>query len=434
MEFVDAYTGRRRHRRSAQGRPEPGLPRRHGQLLPTSESSSGGRTPREDRPQALHGREGLEGFVYNELEGKGLFGLAGKLVIQPEYQRNYIYNDGKKDVAVIDSLLKGYPLGLIYFNVVGDDLEVLDGQQRITSIGRFVTGKFAIKRRRQGADFSSLPPRQQQKILESELLVYHCQGTEKEIKEWFQTINIAGVPLNAQELLNAIYSGPFVTKAKAEFSNSQEREHAEVVVLHQGRPQAAGDPGGRAGLGLVVQGISVDAYLAQHRDDTEITGLKTYFTSVIDWIDSVFTRPPDKEMRGLGLGSAVRDLPLEVLQRGSHRRRRRRPARRPSRAQQQGHLRVPAGRQDGPASCSTIRVFDDKTKIAAYEQQTQKAKAAGVSNCPLCAIGDNANKTRIYKLDEMDADHVAAWSKGGDTDLDNCEMLCITHNRAKGNR
>ena len=77
----------------------------------------------------------VKGFVYNELEGKGLFGLAGKLVIQPEYQRNYIYNDGKKDVAVIDSLLKGYPLGLIYFNVdeVNDQLEVLDGQQRLAA-------------------------------------------------------------------------------------------------------------------------------------------------------------------------------------------------------------------------------------------------------------------------------------------------------------
>src|SRR4051812_31835283 len=89
----------------------------------------------------------LEGFVYNELEGKGLFGLAGRLVIQPEYQRHYIYGNGKLDVAVIDSLLKGYPLGLIYFNVnsANDKLEVLDGQQRITSIGRFVTAKFAIK-------------------------------------------------------------------------------------------------------------------------------------------------------------------------------------------------------------------------------------------------------------------------------------------------
>ena len=120
--------------------------------------------------------ETVEGFVYNELEGKGLFGLAGKLVIQPEYQRNYIYNDGKKDVAVIDSLLKGYPLGLIYFNVNGDTLEVLDGQQRITSVGRFVTGKFAIKQDGKEQTFSSLPPKQQAKIMESELLVYQCAG------------------------------------------------------------------------------------------------------------------------------------------------------------------------------------------------------------------------------------------------------------------
>lgn len=101
--------------------------------------------------------ETVEGFVYNELEGKGLFGLSGKLVIQPEYQRNYIYNDGKKDVAVIDSLLKGYPLGLIYFNVAGDRLEVLDGQQRITSFGRFVTGKFAIKQDGKEQTFSAAP-------------------------------------------------------------------------------------------------------------------------------------------------------------------------------------------------------------------------------------------------------------------------------------
>src|SRR6476659_8424340 len=114
-----------------------------------------------------------EGFFYNELEGKGLFGLAGKLVIQPEYQRNYIYNDGKKDVAVIDSLLKGYPLGLIYFNLVENDLEVLDGQQRITSVGRFVTGKFAIKVDGKEQTFSSLPPEEQQKIRDGDLLVYH---------------------------------------------------------------------------------------------------------------------------------------------------------------------------------------------------------------------------------------------------------------------
>jgi uncharacterized protein with ParB-like and HNH nuclease domain len=166
-----------------------------------------------------------EGFVYNELEGKGLFGLAGKLTIQPEYQRNYIYasiDGGKKEVAVIDSILKGYPIGLIYFNKIGDEkLEVLDGQQRITSLGRFVTDKFAIKDEN-GMEqyFGGLAKDKQNKILEAKLLIYECEGTESEIKEWFRTINIAGVPLNNQELLNAVYSGPFVTLCKEEFSNS----------------------------------------------------------------------------------------------------------------------------------------------------------------------------------------------------------------------
>ena len=137
-----------------------------------------------------------DGFVYNELEGKGLFGLAGRLTIQPEYQRNYFYADGKKDVAVIDSLLKGYPLGLLYFNKVDENnLEVLDGQQRITSFGRFVTNKFAIKDEN-GMEqyFGGIASDKQEKILNTKLLIYECEGTETEIKDWFRTINIAGVP------------------------------------------------------------------------------------------------------------------------------------------------------------------------------------------------------------------------------------------------
>ena len=141
------------------------------------------------------------GFVYNELEGKGLYGLSGRLVIQPEFQRNYIYADGKRDVAVVESVLRQHPLGLIYFNCVDNERrEVLDGQQRITSLGRFVTNKFAIH----DADgmpqyFSSLSKDMQERILNTPLLIYECEGTENEIKEWFRTINIAGVPLNNQE-------------------------------------------------------------------------------------------------------------------------------------------------------------------------------------------------------------------------------------------
>jgi hypothetical protein len=375
----------------------------------------------------------VEGFVYNELEGKGLFGLAGKLVIQPEYQRNYIYEKGKKDVAVIESLLKGYPLGLIYFNVAGDTLEVLDGQQRITSIGRFVTGKFAIKQDGKEQTFSSLPAEAKRKILESGLLVYHCKGTEKEIKEWFDTINIAGIPLNSQERLNAIYSGPFITKAKAEFSNSQNSNMQKWSSYIKGDPKRQEILEEALEWVSSSQGISIDAYLAQHRGDTEIAGLKTYFTSVIDWINSVFTRPPDKEMRGLDWGrlyesyhsqsydAAAIDADINTLRAD------------PAVANKKGiYEYLLGGKTDH--NLLDVRLFDDSTKVAAYEQQTHKAEGEGVSNCPLCAMGTDANQTRIYKLNEMDADHVTPWSKGGHSTLANCTMLCVTHNRAKGNR
>lgn len=375
----------------------------------------------------------VDGFVYNELEGKGLFGLAGKLVIQPEFQRHYIYNDGKKDVAVIDSLLKGYPLGLIYFNVAGSILEVLDGQQRITSIGRFVTGKFAIKVDGKEQTFTSLPKEEKRKILDCALLVYECEGTEAEIKDWFRTINISGIALNNQELLNALYSGPFITKAKAEFSNSQNANMQKWSAYIKGDPKRQEVLAVALDWVAAAQGLSIDAFLAQHRSDANISGLKTYFTSVIDWIGSVFKRPPDKEMRGLEWGRLyekyhstpynatqidddVEDLlgdPAIVSRKGIYE-------------------FLLSGKSQ--YQLLSIRLFDEKVKAVAYQQQTQKAKSKNTSNCSLCATGDNANKARIYKRDEMDADHVTAWSKGGSTDLANCEMLCITHNRSKGNR
>ena len=329
--------------------------------------------------------------------------------------------------------MKGYPLGLIYFNVAGDALEVLDGQQRITSIGRFVTGKFAIKQDGKEQTFSSLPAEAKQKILKSVLLVYQCQGTEKEINEWFDTINIAGIPLNTQERLNSIYSGPFITKAKAEYSNSQNANMQKWSSYIKGDPKRQEILKEALEWVSSAQAISVDAYLAQHRGDTEITGLKTYFTSVIDWIDSVFTRPPDKEMRGLDWGrlyesyhsksytAAAINAEVDALRAD------------PVVQNKKGIYEYLLG-DKADLKLLNVRVFDDKTKLAAYEQQTQKAKAGGVSNCPLCAVGENTNKTRIYELGEMDADHVTAWSKGGDTALKNCQMLCVTHNRAKGNK
>ena len=241
------------------------------------------------------------GFVYNQSEGKGLFGLSGTLTIQPEYQRNYVYADkgGKRETAVIDSLLKGYPLGLIYFNQVADNkFEVLDGQQRITSIGRFVTNKFAIMDGGNPKNFDSLPADQQAKIKDSKLLIYECEGTETEIKQWFETINIAGVPLTRQELLNAIYSGPFVTLAKAEFSNSQNSN------IQKWSAYISGSVNRQEYLERALEWISkgdIGGYMSSHRTNSDIKELKAYFNSVIDWVSGVFINV-EKEMQGLEWG------------------------------------------------------------------------------------------------------------------------------------
>ena len=372
-----------------------------------------------------------EGFVYNEYEGKGLFGLAGKLTIQPEYQRNYIYADGKKDVAVIQSVLKGYPIGLIYFTKVSDNkFEVLDGQQRITSIGRFLTCKFAIEDKNGMPQyFSALAEDLQRKILDTKLTIYECSGTESEIKEWFKTINIAGIPLNEQELLNAIYSGPFVTLAKTEFSNSQNSN------IQKWSAYITGDVKRQDYLRTALMWVSkgnIDDYMSRHRFDTNITELKVYFNSVIDWISSVFT-DVKSEMRGLNWGNLYERFhknaydPNEVHEKLTSlyadffvKNRK-------------GIFEYILGRCED-TKLLDIRIFDDVTKQTVYEKQTKKAKEKGISNCPLCALGNDNNKSRIYKLKEMDADHVTAWSNGGATDISNCTMLCATHNRAKGNK
>lgn len=377
--------------------------------------------------------EVVEGFVYNELEAKGLFGLDGKLVIQPEYQRHYIYGDGKRDVAVVDSLLKGYPIGLIYLNIAGEMLEVLDGQQRITSFGRFVTGKFAIKVDGKEQTFASLPLDKQQKITDTRLDIYECEGTEHETKTWFQRINIVGVPLNRQELLNAIYSGPFITKAKAEYSNSNNTN------MQKWRSYASGDPKRQEILETALdwvassRDLSIDAYLAQHRQDDHITELKNYFTSVIDWVDGVFTRPPDKEMRGLEWGRLYETFHTQSYSAAKIDARVNQLRSDPAVGSPKGIYEYLLGGEKQPQLLA-IRLFNENDKRVAYEKQTAGAKATDVSNCPLCAQGTDNNKTRIYKFGEMDADHVTAWSKGGTTDLSNLTMLCRTHNRAKGNK
>ena len=375
-------------------------------------------------------KEICNGFTYNELEGKGLFGLSGKLTIQPEYQRNYIYADGVKDVAVIDSIIKGYPLGILYFVKTGDDsYEVLDGQQRITSFGRYVIGKFAVKVNGMENYFTGLDEELQKKILNTKLLIYICEGTESEIKEWFKTINIAGVPLNEQELLNAIYSGKFVTAAKKEFSNSQNSN------IQKWSAYIKGDVKRQDFLSCALNWVSKgnkESYMSEHRNSEDISELKNYFTSVIDWVSSVF-KTVEREMCGQKWGELYEkyyttpynpdDIDKKVKELYAD-----------GAVKNRGGIfeYVLGGCVD--TKLLNIRIFEDRDKRIVYDKQTKEAEEKGISNCPFCAISDTPNKIKIWKLAEMDADHVSAWSKGGATDISNCQMLCRPHNIAKGNK
>lgn len=375
-----------------------------------------------------------KGFQYNEYEGKGLYGLSGRLTIQPEFQRHYLYaeNGGKKEIDVIQSVRNGYPLGLIYFSKVGEEkYEVLDGQQRITSLGRFITEKFAwIDDEGRPWYFSSLNPEEQENFLNTRLLIYVCEGTEKEIKDWFRTINIVGIPLNDQEILNAIYSGPFVTKCKEEFSNSNNTNINKWSCFIQGTAKRQSYL--ETALDWVSKG-NIEKYMAVHRSDNDITELKTYFTSVIDWITSVFEFTPEKEMCGLEWGELYERFHKNAYDPSS-------VVEKVKKLYENYYVKDKKGIfeyiLDGCQNTKllNVRVFDEPTKKTVYAQQTTAAKAKGESNCPLCAIGHDANHTKIWDLKDMDADHVTAWSKGGSTDISNCQMLCKTHNRAKGNR
>lgn len=375
-----------------------------------------------------------EGFVFDINEAKGLYGLDGKLIIQPEYQRNYIYGDGQKDVAVIESILNEYPLGLIYFvKTMDGKFEILDGQQRITSIGRFKTNRFDIYIDGKPYNFDGLPEDKKKIINNYKLTVYECEGTESEIKKWFETINIAGVPLNDQELLNAIYSGPFVTSARKIYSNTTSAQN-DVFGMYM-----KGSVNRQEYLETVLRWVSsnnIDNYMNNHKKDNNCNELISHTNSVINWWEQTF-KEYYPEIKSIDIGimyekyhnfpysstinEEVNKLYSDIYVYNK-------------KGIWEYLLLKNSPTKDVHHELLDIRIFDDNIKRTKYKEQTDNAISKGISNCPLCAIGNNNNKNRIYSIKEMDADHVTAWSKGGSTDISNCEMLCQTHNRAKGNR
>ncbi len=381
-------------------------------------------------------KEICDGFYYNESEGKGLNGWSGKLVIQPEYQRNFLYAQAKMEEAVIDSVLKKYPLGLLYFNKIADDkYEVLDGQQRITSLGRFLTDKFPLIDTNGSPHYYSKMPADQKKLIdETKLTIYVCEGKESEIKEWFKIINIGGITLKQQEISNAVYSGPFVTLAKEEFSNSNNKNIQKWSAYINGAVNRQDYL--RTALEWVTKSTDtkdVEAYMSQHRQDNDINELKNYFTDVINFASTTFI-DVESEMRGLEWGRLYetyhknnynpQDISKKVHELYADEYVKKRS----------GIFEYVLGGCTEPKLLE-IRFFEESTKKAKYAQQTDEAKRNGVSNCPICASsGISGQISKIWPYKDMDADHVTAWSNGGKTDIKNCQMLCKSHNRAKGNK
>lgn len=378
------------------------------------------------------------GFEYSAAEGKGLYGWDGKLTIQPEYQRNYLYaqENGRREQAVIDSILRGYPIGLLYFNkprADEDKFEVLDGQQRITSLGRYLTDLFSV-RYKDGYNhyYRSLSEEARNFLLQTPLTIYICEGTEDEIKAWYKTINIVGIPLNKQEIANAVYSGNFVTLAKAEFSNSSNTKlqlWSTYVKGNVSRQEIL-----RTALEWVVKSTDdadVERYMSEHRQDENIDELASYFDAVIKWADKTFPDAKD-EMCGLDWGRLYENYhtnsydanrlagEIKLLYKDE------------AVTNKRGIFEYLLSNRE-KVKLLNIRLFEESVKKTVYARQTDAAISNGKSNCPLCAVGRDKNSVRLWNYKEMDADHVTAWSTGGASTIDNCQMLCKTHNRAKGN-
>lgn len=366
---------------------------------------------------------------YEDNDELGVRAYDGELDVRPPYQREFVYKDKQRN-AVIDTLRKEFPLNVMYWAVRDDGtFEVIDGQQRTISICQYVEGDFSIAIDGHQLAFHNLQDDQKDQILDYELMIYLCEGTDSEKLDWFKTINIAGEQLTDQELRNAVYHGSWVSAAKKYFSKNG------CPAYQIASDYMTGSPIRQDYLETAIEWINdgkVDEYMRDHQHDNNANELWLYFKGVIDWVETTFPKKRS-QMKSVKWGSLYRRYKNASFD--------------PSKLEE----RVAALMADldvkkkpgiyefllggeSDTKLLEVRVFDEKTKLAAYGKQTKDAEAAGTSNCPMCAGGSNNNSIRIYELSEMDADHVTAWSKGGASDLANCEMLCIPHNRSKGNR
>lgn len=359
-------------------------------------------------------REIVAGYV--DSAENGVVGYGGKLNIRPSFQREFVYKEKQRN-AVIETVMKGFPLNVMYWvNDENGNYELLDGQQRTISICQYVNGDFSINSRA----FHNLTKTEQNQILDYKLMIYICEGNDKEKLDWFKIINIAGVQLKEQELRNAIYTGTWLSDAKRYFSKNG------CAAYGIGNKYMNGEVNRQDYLETALSWISVrdrikiEDYMSAHQHDTHATPLWQYYQSVINWVQTIFPKYR-KEMKGLDWGLLYNQyqnsnldpysLENEIV-----------------RLMQDDDVTKRSGIYEYVLSKNekhlNIRTFTDNQKRKVYESQK------GI--CPHC-LKENRAKTQ-YTIEEMEADHITPWCEGGKTEISNCQMLCKEHNRLKSNK
>ncbi len=349
-------------------------------------------------------RDIYDGYVDSGEDG--IVGFGGKLDIRPEYQREFIYKDKQRD-AVIETIKKDFPLNVMYWVKDDDSFEMLDGQQRTISICQYINGDFALNHR----FFHNLEKGEKEQILNYKLMIYICEGNDREKLDWFETINIAGEKLTKQELRNATYRGPWLSDAKRYFSRPG------CVAYNLAKDYLRGYSIRQDYLETAIDWISdgnIEDYMAINQFNKNANELWLYFQNVINWVNIIFPNYR-KEMKGIDWGLLYNqykdaELDAEYLEK------------RISELMIDEDVTKKKGIYEylltNDEKYLSIRAFSDKQKREAYEKQN------GI--CSKCG--------GRFDIDEMEADHITPWSEGGATTLENCQMLCKHCNRVKSDK
>jgi len=346
---------------------------------------------------------------YKDSAELGVTAYDGKLDIRPKYQREFVYT-GKQRDEVIRTIKNNFPLNVMYWVKTDQgNFEVLDGQQRTISIGQYVNNDFSLDDR----FFHNLTQEEKNQILDYELMIYFCEGTDKERLDWFKIINIAGEKLTDQELRNAVYTGPWLSDAKLKFSKSN---CAAYLLATDGGALVSGSPIRQEVFETALSWINngeVADYMAKHQHDHNAKELWQYFQDVIAWVRQTFTNYRH-EMKSVEWGPLYNQFKNAKLD------------------PEELEVKIKELMQDedvtrksgiypfvltGQEKHLSIRAFTDKMKREAYERQN--------GTCPKCG--------KHFDIGEMEADHITPWVEGGHTTAENCQMLCKDDNRRKSN-